>query len=89
MSVITTAWTTIRAAQNIKSPPFGASKAVKIKSIIPSPFCSPWRHPIWWWKMRQLRADIVHYDELISPELADEIRNRENKAFVIGTGDSK
>lgn len=63
-------------------PPY---KVVKVKSIVKGPFCSPWRHPIWWWKMRHMRADIRVLDQ-INPDLSSKMREMEDDRFLRGSG---
>lgn len=87
---IIAAFTTIRAASsNPRLVYLGNGvwgRTWKIESIIPSPFCSPWRHPIWWWKLRHLRADIRLLEAEVDPAFSRRMRELENDAFLNGTG---
>lgn len=60
-----------------------------VASIIPGPFVKVWRHPVWWWKMRHLRADLqsLQCDFPGGAEWARQIREEEDRAFLYGTGE--
>lgn len=60
-------------------------KPVKVKSIVMGPFVKPWRHPVWWWKMRHMRRDIRVLDQ-INPDLSSRMREIEDEHFLKGTG---
>jgi hypothetical protein len=88
------AFTTIRAATQLKRPPVkttyhtddGPIVTHALPSIIPTPFCSPWRHPIWWWKLRHLRADTLLLESEVDPRFSKRMRELEDEAFLVGTG---
>lgn len=79
------AFTTIRNASEL-TPPGRPPKVETVESIIPSPFCSPWRHPIWWWKLRHLRADTLLLEAEVDPAVSKRMRELEDEAFLVGTG---
>lgn len=93
-NVVNSACTTIRAASQLTRPPVktihhtdnGKIVTKALSSIIPTPFCSPWRHPIWWWKMRHWRHDIKVMNEAVDPEFSQKLRELEDDAFLKGTG---
>jgi hypothetical protein len=60
---------------------------VKIECIVKGPFCKWYRNPIWWWKMRHLRADILLLESEVDPAFSKRMRELENKAFLNGTGE--
>jgi hypothetical protein len=94
-NVVNSAFTTIRAASQLKWPPVktihhtdnGPLVIHDLPGIIPSPFCSPWRHPIWWWKLRHLRADINLLESEVDPNFSRRMRELEEEAFIHGTGE--
>jgi hypothetical protein len=57
-----------------------------VTQIIPHPFVKPWRHPVWWWKMRHLRRDLREESEAVVGELGQRLRELEDDAFINGTG---
>jgi hypothetical protein len=66
-------------------------KVKVVKTIIPGPFCSPFRRPIWWWKMRHMRADIraMEKENALSPlplHIKRAIERAEHDAFLNGGG---
>jgi hypothetical protein len=79
------AFTTIRNASGL-TPQQTPLKVKQVESIIPSPFCSPWRHPIWWWKLRHLRADTLLLESEVDPAVSARMRELEEQAFLVGTG---
>lgn len=90
-NVVNSAFTTIRAATQMS--PKGAAidlgggvqgRVYKIEGIVPSPFCSPFRHPIWWWKLRKLRADIRELEKSIHPTIRAKMEAIEDEAFLYG-----
>lgn len=85
------AFHTIRGARATKPEPVYLGNGVwgriwKVESIIPQPFCSPWRHPIWWWKFRHLRADIKLLEAEVDPRFSRRMRELEDEAFLNGSG---
>lgn len=84
-NVVNSAFTTILAARDAGGPP-PELEVVKVESVIPHPFCSPWRHPIWWWKMRHLRADIRLLEDEVDPAVSRRMRELEEEAFLTGSG---
>jgi hypothetical protein len=94
-TVVNNAFTTIQAATRLRRPPVkttyhtddGPIVTHALPSILPSPFCSPWRHPIWWWKMRHLRADIRLLEAEVDPAFSRRMRELEDEAFLNGTGE--
>jgi hypothetical protein len=96
MSVVNSIFTALRAIRHGRPPvktvlhmDDGPSTTYAFRSIMPSPFCSPWRHPIWWWKLRHLRHDIRVLNE-VNPEtslVATELNRRLDDAFINGAGD--
>lgn len=83
-TVVNAAFHTIRSARGAGGPPRPGIH--KLKGIIPTPFCSPWRHPIWWWKFRHLRADICLLEDEIDPAVSRRMRELEDEAFLKGSG---
>lgn len=57
-----------------------------ITGIVKGPFCKWYRNPIWWWKMRHLRADILLLESEMDPELSRRMQALEEQAFLNGTG---
>lgn len=55
-------------------------------TTVKGPFCKWYRNPIWWWKMRHLRADIRLLEDEVSPEFSKRMRELEDEAFLRGTG---
>lgn len=94
-NVVISAFTTIRAASQLKRPPIkttyhtddGPITAHNLPGIVKGPFCKWYRNPIWWWKMRHLRADIKTLEDEIGPELLERFRKLEEDAFINGTGE--
>lgn len=84
-NIVNSAFTTIRAASGLTNhrPPL---EVKKVDSIVPSPFCSFWRHPIWWWKLRHLRADILLLESEVDPRFSRRMRELEDEAFLNGRG---
>ena len=79
----------IRSAQGMTPQPIylGNGKwgqTWKVKSGIPGPFCSPFRHPIWWWKWRHLRRDTLLLEAEMDPLLSKRMRELEDEAFLYG-----
>lgn len=74
------------AAKTIYHMDSGPLTTYAFSGILPSPFCSPFRHPIWWWKFRHLRADIRLLEEEVDPALSKRMRELEDEAFLNGTG---
>lgn len=69
-------------------------KTYTIKSVIPSPFVSFWRHPVWWWKMRHLRADLRHEEKKIAADparaaLVAEFNERLEHELLFGQGTAR
>lgn len=60
-------------------------RVYRIEGIMPSPFCSPWRHPIWRWRLRHLRKDIRVLDK-VNPDFTTRLRELEDEVFLYGTG---
>lgn len=98
-NVVNSAFTVIRAATHMRRPPLktvvhtdeGSLTVHKLPSILPTPLCSPWRHPIWWWKLRHLRADLrLREEELGNDPAAAALNNmlekKMNDAFLNGSG---
>lgn len=57
-----------------------------VPGIVKGPFCKWYRNPIWWWKMRHLRADILLLESEMDPELSRRMQALEEQAFLNGTG---
>lgn len=55
--------------------------------VIVTAFPVPWRHPIYWWKMRHLRADTLLLEEEVNPEFSRRMRELEDEAFLRGTAE--
>lgn len=93
-TIVNNAFTVIRAAAHMQRPPLkttyhtddGPIVTRSLPGIMPSPFCSPWRHPIWWWKLRHLRADIRLLEEEVDPRFSKRMRELEDEAFLKGSG---
>lgn len=93
-NVVNSAFTVMRSAAVLKRPPVkttyytddGSYTVHSLESVIPHPFCSPWRHPVWWWKLRHLRADIRLLEEEVDPAFSQRMRELEDEAFLNGTG---
>ncbi len=93
MTVVNAAFHVIRSATRHKPEPQSVylgngvwGRTWKVEPIVPSPFCSPWRHPIWWWKLRKLRADILLLEDEVDPALSKRMREIEDDAFLNGSG---
>ncbi len=93
-NVVNSAFTVNRAATQMQRPPVkttyhtdsGPLVTYALPSIIPTPFCSPWRRPIWRWKLRHLRADILLLEEEVDPAVSKRMRELEKQAFLNGSG---
>lgn len=63
---------------------------ISMPSIIPTPYCRWFEHPVWWWKMRHLRADIKFHqdalDGMLSADMQRRLNELEDEAFLNGTG---
>lgn len=60
-------------------------KVVMIPSIIPTPYCNPFRHPIWRWKMRHMRRDLKQQQrELGLDPLSEKVMQRLEEAMFLG-----
>jgi hypothetical protein len=49
-----------------------------------------WRNPIYWWKMRHLRADLRYYEETqteVGKALANKFEEKMEEQFLFGTGE--
>lgn len=62
----------------------------KVESLIPSPFCKWYRHPVHWWKLRHLRHDLREHEKFrqanpINAEIEDKINASIDDAFINGT----
>lgn len=68
------------------SPAAGKMHITVHHSIIPHPFVPPWRHPVWWWKMRHFRKDIRALEADIHPEVRKCFDEMQNDVFLNGTG---
>jgi hypothetical protein len=93
VSVVTAAFGVIRSATHRppKALPVYLGDGVwgrvwKVESIIPTPFCSPFRHPVWRWKMRHLRRDTLLLEAEVNPAFSKRMRELEDEAFLNGTG---
>lgn len=88
------AFTTIRAAASLQRPPVkttyhtddGSITTHDLPGIVKGPFCKWYRNPIWWWKMRHLRADIQLLEDEVDPAVSQRMRELEEQAFLMGTG---
>ncbi len=93
-NVINSAFTTIRAATQPRPRTrfvyLGDGKweqVTEIPTIIKNPHCSPWRHPIWWWKMRHLRHDVKVMSEAVDPEFKQKFDEELERKILHGTGE--
>lgn len=102
-NVVNAAFHTIRSAQGMDSlratgkhvfdedtgeriPPEVEVHTYSIPAIV-TPYPSKWRHPIYWWKMRHLRADIEHHIKTTDAGLRERMAKLEAEAFLRGTGE--
>lgn len=91
-NVVIAAFTTIRAAT--QRPPVkttyytdnGPLTTHDLPVIVKGPFCKWYRNPIWWWKMRHLRADTLLLEAEVDPAFSKRMRELEDEAFLVGTG---
>jgi len=81
------AFHTIRAAAGLTSQRPPRPGVHTLPAIIKGPFVPFWRHPIWWWKMRHLRADIRLLESEVDPAFSKRMRELEDEAFLYGKGD--
>lgn len=64
----------------------GAFTIHALPGIVKGPFCKWYRNPIWWWKVRHLRADIELLESEVDPAFSKRMRELEDEAFLNGTG---
>lgn len=80
----------IRASSDAPTPVYLGhglwGRTWRAKPIIPTPFCSPFRHPIWWWKLRHLRRDTRLLESEVDPAVSRRMRELEDEAFLNGKG---
>ena len=63
-----------------------APVVVEVECIIKGPFVRWWQHPIWWWKLRHLRADTLLLEDEVDPRVSRRMRELEDGAFLNETG---
>lgn len=63
-----------------------APVVVEVECIVKGPFVRWWQHPIWWWKMRHLRRDVLLLEAEIDPRYSRRMRQLEDNAFLNGKG---
>lgn len=93
-NVVNSAFTMIRAAQQMKRPPVkttyhtddGPITTHDFPGIVKGPYCKWYRNPIWWWKMRHLRADIELLESEVDPAISRRMQELEEQAFLVGAG---